>query len=81
MQIYKHLLHNRSIQTAQRKFQHVYSKQSSLIPPPFGRKNGRGNLFSCWPNIALNILTFCLSETHSLCEVTCLVLHARSNLN
>ena len=56
MQIYKHLLHNRSIQTEQRKFQHVYSKQSSLIPPPFGRKNGRGNLFSRWPNIALNIL-------------------------
>ena len=56
MQIYKHLLHNRSIQTAQRKFQHVYSKQSCLIPPPFGCKNRRGSLFSCRPIIALNIL-------------------------
>lgn len=75
MQIYKYLLHNRSIQTAQRKFQfqHVYSKQSSLIPPPFGRKNRRGNLFSCWPNIALNIL---LISWHFFCLE--LIVYAKS---
>ena len=73
MQIYKHLLHNRSIQTAQRKFQHVYSKQSSLIPPPFGRKNRRANLFSCWPNIALNIL---LISWHFVCLE--LIVYAKS---
>ena len=64
MQIYKYLLHNRTIQTAQRKFQHVYSKQSSLIPPPFGRENRRGSLFTCRPNIALNIL---LISLHFVC--------------
>ena len=73
MQIYKHLLHNRSIQTAQRKFQHVYSKQFSLIPPPFGCKNRRGNLFSCWPNIALNIL---LISWHFVCLE--LIVYAKS---
>ena len=73
MQIYKHLLHNRSIQTEQRKFQHVYSKQSSLIPPPFGRKNRRGNLFSCWPNVALNIL---LISWHFVCLE--LIVYAKS---